>query len=159
MPAIPSTSNNFVLYQFGLVQWRVWPFNVHELTHTTASDYARKEIAGAPIFREWVGEGDEEITMRGKLFPRHFTATPANLGNGTGDLEALDNMRRFAQANLLMRGDGVRLGWYVIERLSRGHTLLRIDGVGQQIEFEVTFQRVPVPEGGTFYRDTTMVMR
>jgi phage protein U len=148
---------NTTLYQFGFVQWQVYPFNIHELSHTTSTDWSRKEIAGAPIFREWVGEGDEEITMRGRVFPNFF----ANRGNGKasdsglGHLDILDEHRRFGRANMLIRGDSLILGWFVIERLSRGHSFLNAQGIGQQIEFEATFARVPVPDGTTFYRDNT----
>ncbi len=145
---------NYILYQFGLVQWQVWPFNVSEITHTTITDWARKEIAGAPIFREWVGEGDEEITMRGRVFPRYFSLNPkpANrLGNGMDHLDVLDEMRRYGQVHVLQRGDGVNLGWFAIERLSRGHQFLGPDGIGQQIDFEATFQRMPHPDPSTYY--------
>lgn len=162
---------NTGLYQFGLVQWRTWPLNTSEVTHTTGTDYARKEIAGAPIFREWVGENDEEITMRGRVFPRltrlHNATAPKTLGNyirqgmgdGMGDLDVLDEMRRFAQVHPLVRGDGVHLGWFAIERLSRGHQFLDETGVGQQIDFEASFQRMPAADPETYYRNTSMFIR
>lgn len=145
---------NTVLYQFGLALFfQVWPFNVHETTHTTQTDWSRKEIAGAPIFREWVGEGDEEITLRGRVFPHVYQGR--GLGSGLGHLDLLDEMRRYGKANILMRGDGISLGWFVIERLSRGNHFLDQQGIGQQIDFEATFARVPAPPAETFYRDTT----
>lgn len=147
------TSRNMALYQFGLIQWTVWPFNVHEVQHITSTDWSRKEIAGAPIFREWVGEGDEEIQMRGRVFPHFFAGR--KFGSGLGHLDYLDSMRRYGKANILIRGDGVSLGWYVIDKLSRGHSFLDSQGIGHQIDFEATFQRVPVPDATTFYRDST----
>ncbi|RZN13903.1 phage tail protein [Bradyrhizobium sp. Leo121] len=146
---------NTTLYQFGLIQWQVWPFNVSEVMHSTATDWSRKEIAGAPIFREWVGEGDEEIEMRGRVFPHFFATTGLKQGSGMGHLDVLDEMRRYGKSNILMRGDGLNLGWYVIEHLSRGHSSLDRYGIGRQIEFDARFQRVPVPSADTFYRDTT----
>jgi phage protein U len=144
---------NSTLYQFGLVLFQVYPFNVHEVTHSTATDWSRKEIAGAPIFREWVGEGDEEINLRGRVFPHFFQGS--RLGNGMGHLDILDEMRRYGKAYMLMRGDGISLGWYVIDHLSRGHANLDSKGIGRKIEFEARFQRVPVPSAENFYRDTT----
>jgi len=64
---------------------------------------------------------------------------------GLYHLDVLDNMRRLGQAHILMRGDGWHYGWYIIETLHRGHTFLAQDGIGQQIEFEAAFQRVPIP--------------
>jgi phage protein U len=144
---------NTVLFEFGLVQFMVWPFNVHEVAHTTATDWARKEIAGAPIFREWVGEGDEEINLRGRVFPHVFAGS--KLGSGMDHLDVMDEMRRYGKSNQLVRGDGLVLGWFVIERFSRGHQYLDSRGRGRQIEFEAMFARVPVPASDTFYRDTT----
>jgi hypothetical protein len=47
------------LYSWGMLQFEVHPLNVHEVDHSTATDWAKKEIAGAAIYREWVGENDE----------------------------------------------------------------------------------------------------
>jgi len=150
-----------ILYSWGPLQFEVYPFNVGEVDHTTGTDWARKEIAGAAIYREWVGENEEEIHLRGKVFP-HFFAKHLNKVNsqqrstgGLSHLDVMDNMRRLGQAHTLIRGgirgQGWHLGWFVIERLSRGHTFLAADGVGQQIQFEATFQRVPVPDDPADY--------
>jgi phage protein U len=138
----------------------LYPVNVHEVDHTTGTSWARKEIAGAAIYREWTGEDDEEIHLRGVLFP-HFYAKKAasKTGSKTGreasglsDMDQLDSRRRLGQAHVLIRYDGVSHGWYVIERLTRGHSHLGQEGVGQRIQFEVTFQRVPVPtDPGLYY--------
>lgn len=153
-----------MLYRWGIIDFEVYPVNLSEVEHVTGTDWARKEIAGAAIYREWVGEGDEEIHLRGKLFP-HFYAMRARsvarfMGNLVSDnrgasgiptMDVMDNYRRQGQAHLLIRGDGWKLGWYVIEKLSRSHTFLGAEGVGQQINFEATFMRVPVPDDPGLY--------
>lgn len=143
------------LFNWGPIQFEIFPVSVNEVNHTTGTDWARKEIAGAPMYREWVGEGDEEIQLRGRLYP-HFYAQHAKMRNqqssgGVRELELMDNMRRLGQAHVLMRGDGWHFGWFVIERLSRAHTFLARDGIGQQINFEAGFVRVPVPFGNDGY--------
>jgi phage protein U len=124
------------------------------MSHHTASDWAKKEIAGAAMYREWVGEQDETIQLKGRVFPHFFaraarqrepTALKPSSG-GLGHLEVLDNMRRMGQAHVLMRGDGWHFGWFVIESLQRAHSLIAPDGIGQQIDFEAQFQRVPIPD-------------
>lgn len=151
-----------MLYQFGLVQFTVYPLNISDVSHATSSDWSRKEIAGAPTYREWVGEGDEEIHLKGKVFPHFFAlhaaqrpTRGANDGTGMGHLDLLEIMRRLGQAHLLMRGDGLKLGWFVIERFNRGHSHIGRDGVGQQVDFEAIFQRVPVPDPSRYYADAT----
>lgn len=151
---------NTTLYQFGLLLFQVYPLNVSDVTHMTQSDWAKKEIAGSAIFREWVGEGDEEISLRGKVFPFWMRMSRAgnptgNRDTGMGHLDLLDEYRRYGTSHLLVRGDGIKLGWYVIERLSRGHSNLDRDGVGQQVDFDATFVRVPVPDNSQYYSSTT----
>ena len=168
---------NYVLFQWGPIQFQVYPLNINQMSHATAADWAKKEIAGAAIYREWVGENEETITLKGKVFPHFFARAShqrgikeSGLGFGSGrdpvsglltehrggypsagglyHLDIIDNMRRLGQAQILMRGDGWHYGWYVIESLSRGHSLIALDGVGQMIEFEAMFQRVPIPNDG-----------
>lgn len=151
---------NFTLFQFGPIQFQVYPLNVSDMDHTTASDWARKEIAGAAIHREWVGEGDEEIHLKGRVFPQFFAKAGIQRGqngyqaSGLSHLDVLDSTRRLGQAHQLIRGGaagGYVFGWFVIERLSRGHSLMGPEGVGQQIMFDATFQRVPVPDPAGYF--------
>jgi phage protein U len=172
---------NWVLFQWGPIQFQVHPFNVGEMSHNTGAEWAKKEIAGAAMYREWVGENDEMITLKGKVFPHFFArqSRERNIRNrvtgegaervgatdddnpvtgvlrqfsggnqstgGLSHLDVLDNMRRLAEAHILIRGDGWHFGWYIIEAMNRGHSLLAMDGVGQMVEFEAQFQRVPIP--------------
>lgn len=146
---------NWTLYTW-FIPFQVYPVNVHEMNHNTATDWSRKEIAGAAIYREWVGENDEELVLHGRLFPHFFAQQSRNRGktqpeSGLHDLDVLDNMRRLGQAHVLIRGDGWRMGWFVIDHLARGHTFLAPGGVGQQIQFDITFQRVPNPSDPNQY--------
>jgi phage protein U len=150
---------NFVLYTWGSILFQVYPLNVSQMNHVTQTDWSKKEIAGAASYREWVGENDEEIHLQGKVFPKYFaremrrrrgSPIPGSSG-GLGHLDVMDNMRRLGQAHALVRGDGWHHGWFVLERLQRSHTFLDESGIGQQIEFDATFQRVPVPDDPAAY--------
>jgi uncharacterized protein len=175
---------NPVLFQWGPIQFQVFPLSVNDYAHHTASEWAKKEIAGAALYREWVGEGEEMITVKGRVFPHWFArqmrrSVDPNTGRrrdirqpvydssgasidpetamlreqtggfpsagGLMHLDVLDNMRRLGQAHILIRGDGWHFGWYVIENLNRAHSHIHRDGIGQQIDFEAQFQRVPIP--------------
>ena len=130
-----------VLYEWGTLQFTVWPLNIHEVDHETDTDWAQKEIAGSAIFREWVGENNESLYLRGKIFPYRV--------GGMSELELLEAARRRGMAQAMIRGGrttGTHLGWYVVEKLVRTHTFLSAEGVGQQIAFEAIFTRVPVPD-------------
>lgn len=128
-----------MLMQWGpSIQFQVQPLNFHELDHETATDWAQKEIAGAAIYREWVGENDEQIYIRGKLFPYRI--------GGFSQIELFDSYRRAGISQQLVRGDGKALGWFVCEKLVRNHTYISWEGIGQQISFEAVMVRTPVPD-------------
>lgn len=140
---MPTTGNTATgLMQWGTLPFQVWPLNYHEMDHETETDWAKKAIAGASIYREWVGENDEMIHLRGRLFPYRI--------GGMTAVESFDSQRRAGMANLLIRGDGTWLGWFVVERLVRNHTFISFEGVGQQIFFEAIFARVPTPNPQTY---------
>jgi phage protein U len=132
-----------LLYSWGMVQFEVEPLNLHEVDHTTMTSWAKKPIVGAANYREWTGEEDDELHLRGRIFPFRI--------GGLANLDAVEAARKKGVAALMMRGDGRYLGWYVIERMQRHDTYLAINGVGQQIEFEALFIRVPVPSAEDEY--------
>jgi uncharacterized protein len=148
-PTYDPYSSSSALYSWGPLQFQVWPLNIHEVDHETDTDWAQKEIAGSAIFREWVGENDENLYLRGKVFPYRV--------GGMAELELLEASRRKGIAQAMIRGGGntgTHLGWYVIEKLVRSHKFLSSEGVGQVIEFEAIFTRVPVPfDPSQNYRD------
>lgn len=134
-------AHNDTIMQWGPLQFVVQPFNIHEYDVQTRTDWARKEIAGSAIFREWVGEEDENYIFRGRLFPYQV--------GGLANLELMDTMRRQGIAALMIRGgangQAVVLGWFVIERLVRNHVAVGLQGVGRLLNFEASFARVPTP--------------
>jgi uncharacterized protein len=134
---------NAVLFQWGPLQFKVQPFNVNEVDHETSAEWAKKEIVGAALYREWVGEGDEQFHFRGNLFPYRL--------GGVWNLEALEAMRRAGMAHMLVRGMGEILGWYVCEHLTRSHTMLSTEGMGRQLGFDATFTRMPTPAAPSYF--------
>jgi len=137
------------LYVWGEVQWTNIEFNTHEIDHETSTDWAHKEIAGAPIYREWVGENDELVYIRGMVFPYRI--------RGLSMLEMFEAKRRQGIADMIVRGDGRPMGWFVCEKLIRQHHFLSTEGVGQQITFEAIFARVPVPVSDQYFSNVWRV--
>lgn len=134
------------LMQWGPLQFQVWPLNFHELDHATETEWARKDVIDSSPQRENVGEGDEIINVRGRIFPHH------RIG-GWQQLEQFEAMRRAGQANQLIRGGnnmGVVLGWFVCERLNRNHTSIGPDGIGKVVTFEAQFARADIPLPGEY---------
>jgi len=123
------------LYQLGAIQFQVAPVNISEVSRETGSDFAAKDVMGAPRPREFVGEADERLTFAGTLFPRKF--------GGLSGIDALQSIARAGQPQMLMRGDGAVFGWYVIEKVTDKHSYLDVAGVGRMIEFEIELVKSP----------------
>jgi phage protein U len=123
------------LYQLGAIQFQVAPVNVSEVSRETGSDFAAKDVMGAPRPREFVGEADERLTFAGTMFPQKF--------GGLSGIEALQSIARAGQPQMLMRGDGAVFGWYVIEKVTDKHSYLDVAGVGRMIEFEIELVKSP----------------
>jgi hypothetical protein len=143
-PSLNDGGGRPVLYSWGLIMFEIFPLNIHEVDHETATDWAHKEIAGAPIYREWVGENDELLHFRGRIFPYRI--------GGMSDLELFESMRQKGVVNAMLRGNpAMMIGWFACERLVRSHTFLSTQGVGQQVTFEAVMARFPVPDSSSYF--------
>lgn len=117
----------------GEVVFEVAPLNVHEVDRTTRTDFAEKPIMGVPPQLEYVGEGGEDLTFRGRLFPQQL--------GGLADLATLHHMRKSGTAHHLMRGDGLVMGWFVIVEIREASKHLDGEGVGKVVDFEMLLKR------------------
>lgn len=129
-----------MLYQVGPVTVDVFPFNASEVERDGATDYAKKELLGRLPGREYVGEGDETLTLKGQVLPTKI--------GGLGEIEALHGLRRAGQQLIVLRGDGLLLGWFAIENVKESHEHLAANGVGQVVKHEIKLVRVDPPGGG-----------
>lgn len=132
-----------MLAQIGQIQFEVAPFNMHETSHEAGASFASHEVVGAMPPLEFVGEAAESWTVRGRLFPLRFSQL--GVGSGTSQLGSMHAMRAGGSAQFFMRGDGVPMGWVVIESISETSTYIGADGVGKVIEFEVKLKRSQGP--------------
>ncbi len=126
-----------MLAQLGNVQFTVLPFNINATDHEAGASFASHEVVGAHPALEFVGEAQESWRVRGSVFPKKF--------GGVDELNALHAMRRTGAAQFWMRGDGVPMGWVVIERVTEKSTYLAADGTGRVIEFDVDLKRASGP--------------
>lgn len=132
-----------MLYLLGSLKIEVVPFNVHEADESGQTDYAIKPVAGAEPPLEYVGEGGNEMTLTGRLFPEA-------LGGGDG-LELLSQMRVSGRPQYLMRGDGRPLGWQAILRVETSARFLNAQGVGKQIGISIGLRRARAPTAFSFF--------
>lgn len=123
-----------MLYQLGGVQFSVAPTNIDAVSRERGSDFAVKDIIGAQRPREFMGVGDSEVTLSGKLITHRF---------GMGALETLAAMAQSGQPQMLARGDGYILGWHYVEKVKEKHSWIGPLGVGRIIEFDLELKQSP----------------
>jgi len=124
------------LFQLGGVQFQVMPVNIEEFEHQVGGDYAAKDVMGAMRPREFMGPADDKVTMAGVLFPHKFGGVPG--------IMALQIMAELGIPQMLVRGDGMVFGFYVIEKVTDKHAYIDMAGVGRMIEFEVELVKSPL---------------
>lgn len=124
-----------MLYACGGVAFEVAPVNIHVFEREVGADFAAKDIVGERRPREFTGEADEKVSFSGRLFPQRF--------GGLEGLGALQAMARAGQPQILIRGDGLNLGWYLIESVKDRHAYIDREGVGRMIEFDIELVATP----------------
>ena len=125
-----------ILYQLGAFTFDVFPVNVDAVERQVGADYAAKDIVGAMRPREFTGEADDRVKLSGRLFPQRL--------GGVASIGALQALARTGEPQLLIRGDGEVLGWYLIEHVTDKHTFLDITGVGRVIELDLELAKTPL---------------
>lgn len=104
-----------------------------ELQRQTDWRHASSNRVGAQPARQFVGRGEDSITLPGVLLPEL-----------AGDIDCLDELRRMANTGKawpLVDGTGRMRGLYVIESLSEGQTLFFRDGTPRRIDFSLSLKR------------------
>ncbi len=129
-----------MLYMLGGVVFDVIPTNLEAASRERGQTWAVKEVIGSQPTREAMGVADAPVTLKGKLFTHRF---------GMGDLETLAAMAEGTAPQMLIRGDGLVLGWHCVERLKEKHSYLDASGVGKIIEFEIELMQSPTGAGAS----------
>lgn len=128
-----------MLYMFGALTIDTYPFGADSVDRDAAADIVVKPVIGGFQPREFMGEGADDITISGRLLP-------LKLG-GLDQLALAHQMRRAGARAPLIRGDGTRLGWYAIARISERHSELYRNGVGAIVDYSITFTPTEADSG------------
>lgn len=105
-----------------------------ELQRQTAWRHETTGRVGRRPARQFLGPGDDTITLNGRLLPPF-----------TGGQQSLDDLREMAErgeAWPLIEGTGVNYGLYVIDALNERKSNFYRDGAAGRIAFDLTLQRV-----------------
>lgn len=105
-----------------------------DLQRQTQWRHPSNSRVGARAARQYIGPGDDTITLQGLLLP-----------GLAGDIGSLDELREMGDTGAswpLVEGTGRVYGMFVIEALNEGQTFQFADGAPRRIEFTLTLQRV-----------------
>lgn len=96
--------------------------------------HARDDRFLAPAASQYVGPGDDKVTISGVLVPE--------LAGSASAIETLAEMANEGEAYQLMDGTGTLLGCYTIERVANGGSNLLDTGQARKIDFVLEVMRV-----------------
>ncbi|PYF05049.1 hypothetical protein BJ122_102275 [Rhodopseudomonas faecalis] len=125
------------LMAFGPVAFEVYPLNPQTTDRATEAGFVEKQVIGRRPPLEFVGDGPEEFNISARLFPAKF--------GGMSSLAVLDAIRASGVPHILIRGDGVPLGWFCLVQVREKSTYLDPAGVGQIIDVDVSMKRADAP--------------
>lgn len=117
------------LYVFGL-----YTVPYQQLQRQMSWRHPANSRVGRRPSRQFLGPGDDIITLSGVLYPE--------LTGGKVSLAALKTMADEGKAWPLIEGTGIFYGLYVIEELSQTDAVFFPDGSPRKIEFSLKLTRV-----------------
>ena len=122
-----------------------------ELQRQTRWKHSSASRIGARDARQFLGQGDDTITITGLLAPEL-----------TGSLESLKELRAMGDtgaAYALVDGAGQVYGAFLLEGLDEGQTLHHKDGTPRRVDFTINLTRTdddraaPSPRQGSYMGD------
>ncbi|MFJ3369779.1 phage tail protein [Pseudomonas sp. NPDC086251] len=105
-----------------------------ELQRQTEWRHASNNRFGAAPARQFVGRGDDSITLPGVILPE--------LAGSTLSLDAVRLMANTGKAWPVVEGSGRIYGLWIIESLSETKTIFFRDGTPRRIEFSISLKRI-----------------
>lgn len=128
-----------MLYLLGTLIVDTRPFSIDAWERNADAAIAVKPVIGGFQPKEFMGEGEEEISISGQILPSKI--------GGLIELEMAHQMRKSGTRFPLLRGDGWRPGWFAITKISEKHTEINRDGVGYLVNHTISMIRTEPDTG------------
>lgn len=122
-----------MMLSLGMFVFSLSTLAYQELQRQTNWRHASNSRVGAAPALQFVGRGDDTITLPGVILPE--------LAGSTFSLDALRLMANTGKAWPMVEGSGRIYGLWVIDSLSETKTLFFRDGTPRRIEFTLTLKR------------------
>jgi hypothetical protein len=117
----------------GMFQFEMGTLLFDDLQRSRSWRHARSERFGARPAGQYLGPGDDTVTISGRLVPQ--------IAGRFSSIETLAEMATTGEAYPFVDGTGTIWGNYTIERLEDAHTMMIDQGRGQQIDFRIELSR------------------
>lgn len=125
------------LMALGMFLFAISTLPFEELQRKTDWRHARAARIGARDATQFVGVGDETVTLSGSVF--------TELTDGRVSLDDLRAMADAGEALPLVDGSGIVWGSFVITAIDERYTALLADGTPRRIDFGIDLLRVDDP--------------
>lgn len=125
------------LLALGMFLFQIPTLAHDELQRKTDWRFARSPRVGARVAVQFVGPGDEKISLSGSVY--------AEITDGRVSIDELRTMADAGEALPLVDGTGTVFGTFVIEAIDERHVSLMADGRAQRIDFGIDLLRVDDP--------------
>ena len=122
-----------MMLSLGMFVFSLSTLAYQELQRQTNWRHASNSRVGAPPALQFVGRGEDTITLPGIILPE--------LAGSVLSLDALRLMANTGKAWPMVEGTGRIYGLWVIESLSETKTVFFRDGTPRRIEFILTLKR------------------
>ncbi|AJO77654.1 phage tail protein [Pseudomonas sp. MRSN 12121] len=122
-----------MMLSLGMFVFSLSTLAYQKLQRQTNWRHASNSRVGAPPALQFVGRGDDTITLPGIILPE--------LAGSVLSLDALRLMANTGKAWPMVEGTGRIYGLWVIESLSETKTVFFRDGTPRRIEFTLTLKR------------------
>jgi phage protein U len=123
-----------MLFALGLFVFDSQTMLPDRIERDRAFRHARDDRFLAPAASQFVGVGDDKVTLTGTLVPE--------LAGSASAIETLTEMASEGEAWPLMDGTGTILGTYTIDRVANGGSNLIDTGQARKIDFTIELTRV-----------------
>ena len=130
-----------MLMSLGMFVFSLPTLAYQDMQRQTAWRHPSNSRVGSRAAHQFVGPGDDTITLSGVLVPELM-----------GRTAALDELRAMADTGMawaLVSGAGEVFGAFVIENTSTTGTVMMDNGMPRRIEFQLQLKRVDDQRSGT----------
>jgi uncharacterized protein len=128
-----------MLMALGVFVFQLSTLSYQEMQHQTDWRHAGHSRIGARDALQYLGQGDETITLSGWVVPE--------LSEAAASLVVIKGMADSGRAWALIEGTGRVLGAFVITSLNETRSILESNGHARRIDFTLSLKRQDAPLG------------